>query len=125
MGQPEEVSAVAHKYILCVLPGYLLGIHFECIQSSLVAQGIFKPTLTICIITLGIHIALLYFFIIIYDFQIYGVAIADSVTKILQSLLLSLYISFNPKIIQSKQWFFLDKEAYQKIPEFLKYGAPA
>ena len=59
------------------------------------------------------------------DLEVLGAAIATTITYSLDFIFLIVYQYSQPNLIKSQKWFFLDKEAFDAIPIFLKYGAPA
>ena len=125
LGLPPESSDVAQKYILCILPGVFMCVQFECLRRFLTVQGIYNPVLYILIISLLIHIISLYIYVILLDFEIFGIAIATATTYSLDLIGLTLYVHFKKDLIHKEAWKLPSMFWLSKIPQFLKYGIPS
>lgn len=109
--QPHDAVEVAQTYIISVLPGTLLSMHFECTRRYLLAMGVYTPILYTMIVTLPIHVISLYLFLFVFDLKIAGVAFASAITYSLNFGVLNFYIYRNAEIVKSEKWFFMDREA--------------
>jgi len=124
LGQPQESIIVAQDFIKYNLIGAFLNMQFEATRRFLISQGVFKPVLYILVFTsifhvLGLTIAVLYL-----ELDILGIGLVTTLTFTLNFIFINAYIYTNSKIICADKWFFQDKEAMLRIPEYLKYGIP-
>lgn len=125
LDQPTEAVLVGKQYILWILPSLYLYMQFEATRRFLLAQGLYDASLwTLCFTTVT-HIICLYIFVLVLDYEIIGAAIASSITFTLNFVIINLYVVQNPNIILSDKFFLVDKEAFEQIKVFLKYGLPA
>ena len=125
IGQQPESAAIAHSYIMSVLPGLYMWTQFEWLRRFLLVQGIYNPIMYILSVTISIHIVLLYVLILILDLKILGVAIATATTYFLNFTLLTLYVHFKKDLIDRRAWHWFDMNWIYKLGEYLKYAIPA
>jgi multidrug resistance protein, MATE family len=125
LGQSEEVSSTAQVYIYFLIPGLFMYMQFEWSRRYLFCQGVFNNILYTMIWACFIHTVLLYLLVIVFDLRILGAAIATAITYTSNFLILYFINSLNPNIIFPHKFFILDKEAFKKVPMFLKFGVPA
>lgn len=125
LGQPPEAVEVAQTYINWTLPALYLNMLFQAYWRFLGAQGIYNPVLLILFITTVIHIFSLYLFVIVFDCEIIGAAIAINISYTIGFVLLVLYVHQYSNVVLSEKFFLADKQAYLEIKQFLKYGGPS
>mmetsp|Transcript_7379 Transcript_7379/g.6537 ORF Transcript_7379/g.6537 Transcript_7379/m.6537 type:complete len:195 (+) Transcript_7379:384-968(+) len=134
-GQPEDSAEVAQKYVNYALVGAFLNMQFEATRRFLIAQGVFHPILYTLISTTIFHACGLVVTVLYLEWEIYGkykiykfylgVGLVTACTFTLNFIIIHAYVNTNNKIKLSEKWFFMDKEAFDKIPIFLKYGISA
>mmetsp|Transcript_20 Transcript_20/g.13 ORF Transcript_20/g.13 Transcript_20/m.13 type:complete len:224 (-) Transcript_20:317-988(-) len=100
-------------------------MQFEATRRFLIAQGVFNPILYTLIATTIFHVIGLTVTVIYLGWEIYGVGIVTACTFTLNFIIINGYVNTNNEIKLSEKWFFMDKEAFDKIPIFLKYGISA
>ena len=125
LGLPSDSAEIAQRYSLWVLPGSFFQMQFEWLRRFLLVQDIFNPILYVLLSTLTFHIFLLYLLVIQFRWDISGVGIATSFTFIWNFSILTLYVHFKKDLIQRESWHFINKDAFMRIPEYLKFGIPA
>ena len=125
LGLPVESAEIAQNYTLWILPGSFFQMQFEWLRRFLLVQEIFNPVLYVLISTLWMHIILLYVLVIQFRLDINGIGIATTWTFILNFISLTLYVHFNKNLIPKESWHFINKDAFSKLIEYLKYGVPA
>jgi len=125
LGQPEETIGMAQTYILYLLPGTFLYMHFECSRRFLFCQGEYTAVMWVMVATCFLHLINLYLLVIVYGWGIQGAAFATTLTYSCNFIFLMLYQRSKPNIIASQKWFWADSEAIGAIPEFLKFAVPA
>ena len=125
LGLPQEPSEVAQQYIMSVLPGVFMCAQFEWLRWFLTVQGIYNVILYILASSKWIHIASLYYFVILLSFEVYGIAIATAMTYSFDCIGLTLYVHFSKDLIHRESWHLPNKLWISKIFQFLKYGIPS
>ena len=125
IGQQPEAAAIAHSYIMSVLPGLFMNTQFEWLRRFLLVQGIYNAIMYILAATIWIHVLLLYSLILVLDLKIVGVGIATAITYCLNLTFLTLYIHFKKNLIDRRSWHWFDINWIYKLTAYLKYAIPA
>jgi MATE family multidrug resistance protein len=95
LGQEAEVAYHAAQFMLWLIPGNLFFAFSLCIQNWLFSQHqMAGPAVIITIVAL-FHIFWNYLFVISFDFGYLGAALAISVSRLMELLLLLSYISYS------------------------------
>lgn len=76
-------------------------------------------------VTLTIHLINLYLFVIVFDLQVMGAGIATGITYTINFAAITLYTHKKIEVVHRDAWHFFNTDCLYRIPEFLKYGAPA
>lgn len=122
LGQSEEISHDAAKYLLFLAPGLFGFSTAACIQNWLFSQQITLPSIISSIIVALLHPIWNYLFIIYLDFGYIGAAIAVSSSKCLECLILISYLLFSNILIKTK--FELSIRAFYNWNIYLKIAIP-
>ena len=125
VGQPPESADIASYYIISVLPGLFMNMQFEWLRRFLLVQGIYNPIMYILTSTVLLHIIQLYFFVLVFNYKIGGIAVATTTTYSLNFLLLTGYVHFKKDLIKRESWHLFDINCILKIPRYLGYAIPA
>ena len=94
LGQEAIVAKGASRFLMCLIPGGLGYIYFECMKKFLQAQGIMRPGTYVLLITSPINAGLNFLFIQTFDIGILGAPLATGISYWLSFLGLLAYAKF-------------------------------
>ncbi|EFA81712.1 multi antimicrobial extrusion family protein [Heterostelium album PN500] len=129
VGQNHEISNLAFKYALMLLPGLWFYNMTICMQKYLQGQGLMMPSIYIGLAINGINVFLNY--LLVYGMGSYngmgylGAPLATSISRIIGFFLMWGYIYVFK--LHKKTWFGWTKESitFKGIKEYLTLGIPA
>lgn len=125
LNQPYDSAHYAGIYLKLLLPGLYGMTQFELTRRFLATQGVFALVVIIQVITMILHVILLYIFLILDSQDISTMAIITSVTHLLNFLGLSFYISFKGDVVHPDSWHFINSDSFKGIWKYLIYGFPS
>lgn len=94
LGQEAVVSKGASQFLMCLIPGGLGYIYFECMKKYLQAQNIMRPGTYVLLITSPLNAGLNYLFIHTFEFGLLGAPLATGLSYWLSFLGLVAYARF-------------------------------
>lgn len=124
LGQPEAIARDAQRYLVCLIPNlWLLSTSF-CIQNWLHAQSKARGIAMISLFLAVLHPIWLYLFIFKFEFGFIGAALAISSTKLLELILLVLYMTvFSDALVENH--FHWSTDCFRHWGTYLKLGVPS
>lgn len=125
IGQPKESAELAGEYLRIFIFGIWCFCQGDLLRRFLCAQGVFSLISKCQLVTTVFHLVLLYVLIYLLDMGVQGIMIANTISYSLGFLLPYLYVTFNQSVLKKGSWVKFDKESFQGLCEYLKFGIPA
>jgi MATE family multidrug resistance protein len=123
--QPEVSANYAQDYTRWFLPGIIALTHIELISRFLASQGVFYLVLKVQVAAMFYHLAVCYILTHVFDYQLVGIALANSITHISTLIFLVFYITFSKDVVKKDSWHFINADSFKGIGEYLRYGLPS
>ncbi|KAL8823291.1 MAG: hypothetical protein Q9191_005994 [Dirinaria sp. TL-2023a] len=94
LGQGKQLSHDSARFLMCMVPGGLGYVYFECMKKYLQAQEIMRPGTYVLLITSPLNAALNFLFVYTFKIGLLGAPIATGISYWLSFLLLLAYARF-------------------------------
>lgn len=121
--QEPEISKTAALYIKYLIPGLFAYGFVQNILRFLQTQSILMPLVWFSVLSLGIHLGIVYCLVNWIGLGIKGAALATSISIWISFLLLAIYVLFAKKFEQT--WEGLSLESFRYIVANLKLALPS
>ncbi|KAJ3343511.1 hypothetical protein HDU93_008170 [Gonapodya sp. JEL0774] len=123
LGQDPEVSRLAGRFCIFLLPGLLPVLWFECLKKYCQAMGYMRVPFYVQLVTVPVHLFTAYFLIQQNDTAIGfdGAAVSLCITYTLQFLILGVYISMTKGF---GRWGGLDKRSLDNWWPMVRLAIP-
>lgn len=121
--QEPEISKTAALYIKYLIPGLFAYGFVQNILRFLQTQSILMPLVWFSVLSLGIHLGIVYSLVNWIGLGIKGAALATSISIWISFLLLAIYVLFAKKFEQT--WEGLSLESFRYIVANLKLALPS
>jgi MATE family multidrug resistance protein len=125
IGQPEAISTHSPIYIRSMIPAVFFSMQFHVSIHYLQAMGKFSPGMVVTLITSLLHPFWCYFFTVLFEFDIKGIAYANGLTQLLNFCLISFYIEVYNPCPESNFYFNENSGDLKRIIDFLKFAVPS
>jgi MATE family multidrug resistance protein len=123
--QPEAISKNSPVYIRAMIPAVFFSMQFHVSIHYLQSMGKFSPGMVVTLITSLLHTFWCYFFTVLFDFGIKGIAYANGMTQLINFILISAYIQVNNPCPESNFYFNENSGSLDRIIDFLKLAVPS
>ena len=124
-GQPKESSKYAGEYIIAYLPGMWAYSATEILRRFLASQGVFDLMVKVQLITLIIHVWILFLFVNALEMGIIGIAYSLAINHNLTFFSCIAYIWYNQSIVKEGSWIWLTKDSFKGFAQYIKVGFPS
>jgi MATE family multidrug resistance protein len=125
IGQPEAVSKNSPIYIKSMIPAVFFSMQYHVSIHYLQSMGRFTPGMVVTLITSLLHPFLCYFFTVLFDFDIKGIAYANGLTQLFNFCFISFYIAYCDPCPESNFYFNENSGDFGRIIDFLKLAVPS
>lgn len=125
LGQEPEVSAVAARYLVVLLPGMACFTVSQCLQNWLSAQRVTRPTGTGGMIVALLFLPLCWFLVHPARLGFLGAAVATSTANLFVMLWLALHVRHYVRGPLCSSWQGLSRRAFHDWCPFLRLAIPA
>lgn len=123
LGQNEQIARSTKEYMVVLIPGMWALSASQCITTWLYAQAKTQAVASITLAVAILHPIWLYLFIYYFQIGFLGSAIALSLTKCIELVILLLYINIFSSIIKETE-FAWSNACWQEWVPFLRLGLP-
>ncbi|KAL9683658.1 hypothetical protein QQ045_015485 [Rhodiola kirilowii] len=123
VGQDAQISKVAGHYAQFMIPGLFAYGMLQCLVRFLQTQNIVFPMMISSGVTTLLHVLLCWVLVFKSGLGVKGAALANSISYSINALLLSIYVKFSPKCVET--WTGFSTEALRNIPNFLRLAIPS
>jgi len=123
LGQDESIAKSTKDYMVVLIPGLWALSASQCVTTWLYAQAKTKAVASITFSVAVLHPVWLYLFIVQFKVGFLGAAVALSLTKCLELLILLLYVNVWTDIMRTSE-FAWSYECWRQWVPFLKLGLP-
>ncbi|KAJ7970315.1 Protein DETOXIFICATION [Quillaja saponaria] len=121
--QDPKISKVAGTYARLLIPSLPAYGLFQCLVKFLQSQNIVFPMVLTTAFTAGLHVLLCWTLVLKSGLGSKGAAVANCISYWINAILLTLYVRFSSSC--TKTWTGFSKEAFHKIPKFLRLAVPS
>nr|XP_043621494.1 protein DETOXIFICATION 17-like [Erigeron canadensis] len=121
--QDPEISAEAGLYARYLIPCLFADALLQCLVRFLQSQNNVIPMMLTTGITTSLHVLLCWIMVFKFGLGSKGAALANAISLWINVMFLSVYVRVSPSC--KKTWTGFSKEAFLKIPTYLKLAVPS